>query len=35
VAGVITFDAEGDPIKTAAINQVTGGEFSFVKWVSP
>lgn len=35
VAGVITFDAEGDPIKTAAINQVTGGQFSFVKWVSP
>ena len=35
VAGVITFDAEGDPVKTAAINQVTGGEFKFVKWVSP
>jgi branched-chain amino acid transport system substrate-binding protein len=35
VAGVIRFDAEGDPIKTAAINQVTGGQFKFVKWVSP
>jgi branched-chain amino acid transport system substrate-binding protein len=35
VAGVITFNEEGDPIKTAAINQVTGGEFEFVKWIAP
>jgi branched-chain amino acid transport system substrate-binding protein len=35
VAGVITFNEEGDPIKTAAINQVTGGEFQFVKWIAP
>lgn len=35
VAGVITFDNEGDPIKTAAINQVKDGEFQFVKWISP
>jgi len=35
VAGVITFDAEGDPIKTAAINQVIDGKFEFVKWISP
>jgi branched-chain amino acid transport system substrate-binding protein len=35
VAGVITFDAQGDPIKTAAINQVIDGQFKFVKWVSP
>jgi branched-chain amino acid transport system substrate-binding protein len=35
VAGVITFDAEGDPVKTAAINQVIDGQVRFVKWVSP
>jgi len=35
VAGVITFDAQGDPIKTAAINQVVDGKFEFVKWISP
>jgi branched-chain amino acid transport system substrate-binding protein len=35
VAGVITFNEEGDPIKTAAINQATGGEMVFVKWVAP
>jgi len=35
VAGNITFNPEGDPIKTAAINQVTGGQIQFVKWVAP
>jgi branched-chain amino acid transport system substrate-binding protein len=35
VAGEITFNAEGDPIKTAAINQITGGEIQFVKFVAP
>jgi branched-chain amino acid transport system substrate-binding protein len=35
VAGVITFNAEGDPIKTAAINQVTADGIKFVKWVRP
>ncbi len=35
VAGVITFNAEGDPIKTAAINQVTTDGIKFVKWVKP
>jgi branched-chain amino acid transport system substrate-binding protein len=35
VAGKITFDSEGDPIKTAAINQVTGGAIEFVKFVAP
>jgi branched-chain amino acid transport system substrate-binding protein len=35
VAGVITFNDEGDPIKTAAINQVTGGAIEFVKFVAP
>ena len=35
VAGMITFNEEGDPIKTAAINQVTADEIVFVKWVSP
>ncbi|MBL7200828.1 MAG: ABC transporter substrate-binding protein [Anaerolineae bacterium] len=35
VAGVITFNAEGDPIKTAAINQVTTEGIKFVKWVKP
>jgi branched-chain amino acid transport system substrate-binding protein len=35
VAGMITFNEEGDPIKTAAINQVTADEIVFIKWVSP
>ena len=35
VAGKITFDVEGDPIKTAAINQVIGGAIDFVKFVDP
>jgi branched-chain amino acid transport system substrate-binding protein len=35
VAGKITFDSEGDPIKTAAINQVIGGAIDFVKFVAP
>jgi branched-chain amino acid transport system substrate-binding protein len=35
VAGDITFNNDGDPIKTAAINQVTGGEIQFVKFVAP
>jgi branched-chain amino acid transport system substrate-binding protein len=35
VAGVITFDAEGDPVKTAAINHIIDGQVQFVKWVSP
>jgi branched-chain amino acid transport system substrate-binding protein len=35
VAGVITFNEEGDPIKTAAINKVTADGFEFVKWVAP
>jgi branched-chain amino acid transport system substrate-binding protein len=35
VAGMITFNEEGDPIKTAAINQVTADGIVFVKWVSP
>jgi len=35
VAGDITFNPEGDPIKTAAINQVTGGSIEFVKFVAP
>jgi branched-chain amino acid transport system substrate-binding protein len=35
VAGKITFNEEGDPIKTAAINKVTADGFEFVKWVAP
>ena len=35
VAGDITFDAEGDPIKTAAIINITGGEKQFLKFVAP
>jgi branched-chain amino acid transport system substrate-binding protein len=35
VAGNITFNEEGDPIKTAAINKVTADGFEFVKWVAP
>jgi len=35
VAGSIKFNEEGDPIKTAAINQVTGGKIEFVKFVAP
>jgi branched-chain amino acid transport system substrate-binding protein len=35
VAGTITFNEEGDPIKTAAINKVTADGFEFVKWVAP
>jgi branched-chain amino acid transport system substrate-binding protein len=35
VSGVITFDSQGDPIKTAAINQVTGGKIVFYKFVAP
>ncbi len=35
VAGKITFNAEGDPIKTAAINQVKDGAIQFVKFVAP
>jgi branched-chain amino acid transport system substrate-binding protein len=35
VAGKITFDSEGDPVKTAAINQVTADGIKFVKFVAP
>jgi branched-chain amino acid transport system substrate-binding protein len=35
VAGDITFDAEGDPIKTAAIIHIVGGEKTFLKFVAP
>jgi len=35
VAGEITYNSDGDPIKTAAVNQVVGGEIKFVKWVAP
>ncbi len=35
VAGSIVFNDVGDPQKTAAINQVTGGEVQFVKFVAP
>ena len=35
VAGKITYNAEGDPIKTAAINQVKDGSMQFVKFVAP
>jgi len=34
-SGELTFDAEGDPIKTAAFNQVIGGEVKFVKFYAP
>jgi branched-chain amino acid transport system substrate-binding protein len=35
VAGNITFNEEGDPIKTAAINKVTADGIEFVKFVAP
>ena len=36
VSGTITFAKEsGDPIKSAAINHVTGGKIEFVKFVAP
>ena len=35
VAGQITFNEEGDPIKSAAINKVTADGYEFVKFVSP
>ena len=35
VAGNITFNQEGDPIKTAAINKVTVSGIEFVKFVAP
>jgi len=36
VSGEITFGKDsGDPIKTAAINHVTGGKMEFVKFVAP
>jgi branched-chain amino acid transport system substrate-binding protein len=35
VAGQITFNEEGDPIKSAAINKVTADGFEFVKFVAP
>jgi len=35
VAGKITFNEEGDPIKTAAINHVVDGQMQFVKFVAP
>jgi branched-chain amino acid transport system substrate-binding protein len=35
VAGSIVFNDVGDPQKTAAINQVTGGKVEFVKFVAP
>jgi len=35
VAGSIVFNEVGDPQKTAAINQVTGGKIEFVKFVAP
>ncbi len=35
VAGVITFNEEGDPIKTAAIIQIKDGQSQFVKFVAP
>ena len=35
VAGVITFDEEGGPVKKAAFIQITGGQKVFYKWVSP
>jgi branched-chain amino acid transport system substrate-binding protein len=35
IAGEITYNAEGDPIKTAAINKVTLNGYEFVKFVAP
>ena len=35
VSGQITFDKNGDPIKTAAIIKVENGKFVFVKFVKP
>jgi branched-chain amino acid transport system substrate-binding protein len=35
VAGEITFNDEGDPIKTAAIIQIKDGQSQFVKFVAP
>ena len=35
VAGEITFNEEGDPIKTAAIIQIRDGQSQFVKFVAP
>jgi len=35
VSGKITFNAEGDPIKTAAIIQIKGGEKVFYKFFAP
>ena len=35
IAGEITFNDEGDPIKTAAINKVTLDGYEFVKFVAP
>jgi len=35
VAGEITFNEEGDPIKTAAIIQIKDGQKQFVKFVAP
>ncbi len=35
VAGKITFDENGDPIKTAAIIHITGGKKEFLKFVAP
>jgi branched-chain amino acid transport system substrate-binding protein len=35
IAGEITYNSEGDPIKTAAINKVTLDGFEFVKFVAP
>jgi branched-chain amino acid transport system substrate-binding protein len=35
VAGVITFDPEGGPIKKAAIVQITNGQKVFTKWIAP
>ena len=35
VTGEITFDKEGDPIKTAAIVHITDGRKTFVKFIAP
>jgi branched-chain amino acid transport system substrate-binding protein len=35
ISGSITMDKNGDPIKAAAITQVTGGGYKFVKFVAP
>jgi branched-chain amino acid transport system substrate-binding protein len=35
VSGHITFDPNGDPVKTAAIIHITGGEKQFLKFVAP